>query len=86
MQNESEKHACVFGYNVVVVVVIIIIIIIISSIVFVVGGCVIFFFSFGVLQLVLPEAPQRYRLLYYPRIGLYNILHQFRAATPANQR
>jgi hypothetical protein len=29
-----------------------------------------FFFSFGVLQLILPEAPQPYGLLYYPRIGL----------------
>jgi hypothetical protein len=43
-------------------------------------------FSFGVLQLMLPEAPQHYGLLYYPRIGLSNILHQFRAATPPKQR
>jgi hypothetical protein len=28
-----------------------------------------FFFSFRVLQLILPEAPQPYVLLYYPRIG-----------------
>jgi hypothetical protein len=28
-----------------------------------------FFFSFGVLQLMLPEAPQPYGLLYYSRIG-----------------
>jgi hypothetical protein len=28
-----------------------------------------FFFSFVVLQLMLPEAPQPYGLLYYPRIG-----------------
>jgi hypothetical protein len=39
-------------------------------------------FSFGVLQLMLPEAPQPYGLLYYPRIGLSNFLYQFRAATP----
>jgi hypothetical protein len=45
-----------------------------------------FFFSFGVLQLMLPEAPQPYTLLYYPRIGLFNFLHQFRAATPPTQR
>jgi hypothetical protein len=31
-----------------------------------------FFFSFGVLQLMLPEAPQSYGLLYYPCIGLSN--------------
>jgi hypothetical protein len=45
-----------------------------------------FFFSFGVPQLMLPEAPQPYGLLYYPRIGRYNFLHQFRAATPLKQR
>jgi hypothetical protein len=45
-----------------------------------------FFFSFGVLQLMLPEAPQSYGLLYYPRIGLSNFFHQFRAATPPEQR
>jgi hypothetical protein len=45
-----------------------------------------FFFSFGVLQLMLPEAPQPYGLLYYPRIGHYNFLHQFRAATVPKQR
>jgi hypothetical protein len=45
-----------------------------------------FFFSFGVLQLVLPEAPQSYGLLYYPRIVLSNFLHQFRVATPPKQR
>jgi hypothetical protein len=44
------------------------------------------FFSFGVLQLMLPEAPQPYGLLYYPRIGLSNFLHHFRAATPPKQR
>jgi hypothetical protein len=43
-------------------------------------------FSFGVLQLMLPEAPQPYGLLYYPRIGHYNFLHEFRAATPHKQR
>jgi hypothetical protein len=37
---------------------------------------------FGILQLMLPEAPQPYDLLYYPRIGQSNILHQFRAAIP----
>jgi hypothetical protein len=41
-----------------------------------------FFFSFGVLQLMLPEAPQLYGLFYYPRIGPSNFLHQFRSATP----
>jgi hypothetical protein len=45
-----------------------------------------FFFSFGVLQLMLPEALQPYGLLYYPRIGLSNFLHQFRVATPPKQR
>jgi hypothetical protein len=40
----------------------------------------------GVLQLMVPEAPQPYGLLYYPRIGLYNFLHQFRSATPPEQR
>jgi hypothetical protein len=45
-----------------------------------------FFFSFGVLQLILPEAPQPYGLFYYPRIGPSNFLHQFRAATPPKQR
>jgi hypothetical protein len=45
-----------------------------------------FFFSFGVLQLMLPEAPQPYGLLYYPRIGTYNLLHQFRAVTPPKHR
>jgi hypothetical protein len=45
-----------------------------------------FFFSFGVLQLMLPEAPQPYGLLYYDRIGHSNFLHQFRAATPPKQR
>jgi hypothetical protein len=44
-----------------------------------------FFFSFGVPQLMLPEAPQSYGLLYYARIGLPNFLHQFRAATPPPQ-
>jgi hypothetical protein len=43
-------------------------------------------FSFGVLQLMLPEAPQPYGLLYYPRIGHSNFLHQFRAVTPPEQR
>jgi hypothetical protein len=45
-----------------------------------------FFFSFGVLQLMLPEAPQPYGLLYYPRIGLSNFLHEFRAATTPKSR
>jgi hypothetical protein len=50
-------------------------------------GCFFFFFfSFGVLQLVLSEAPQPYGLLYYPSIGPSNFLHQFRAATPSEQR
>jgi hypothetical protein len=42
-------------------------------------------FSFGVLHLMLPEAPQPYGLLYYPRIGQTNFLHQFRAATPLSR-
>jgi hypothetical protein len=45
-----------------------------------------FFFSFGVLQLMLPEAPQPYGLSYYPRIRNSNFLHQFRAAMPPKQR
>jgi hypothetical protein len=45
-----------------------------------------FFFSFGVLHLMLPEAPQPYGLLYYPRIGSSNFLLQYRAATPPEQR
>jgi hypothetical protein len=45
-----------------------------------------FFYSFGVLQLMLPEAPQPYGLLHYPRIGRSNILHRFRAATFPKQR
>jgi hypothetical protein len=45
-----------------------------------------FFFAFGVLQLTLPEALQPYSLLYYLRIGHFNFLHQFRAATPPKQR
>jgi hypothetical protein len=44
------------------------------------------FFSFGVLHLMLPEAPQPYVLLYYPRIGRSNFPHQFRAAAPHKQR
>jgi hypothetical protein len=40
----------------------------------------------GVLQLMLPEAPQPYGLLYYPRIGLSNFLHQFRPTTPPEQK
>jgi hypothetical protein len=44
------------------------------------------FSSFGVLRLMLPEACQPYGLLYYPRIGLSNFLHQSRAATPPEQR
>jgi hypothetical protein len=43
-------------------------------------------FPFGVLQPILPEAPQPYGLLYYPLIGRFNFLHQFRAATPPEQR
>jgi hypothetical protein len=42
--------------------------------------------SFGVLQLMLPEALQPYGLLYYPCIGRHNSLRQFRAATPLKQR
>jgi hypothetical protein len=42
--------------------------------------------SLGVPQLMLPEAPQPYTLLYYPRIGYSNFLRQFRAATPPKQR
>jgi hypothetical protein len=45
-----------------------------------------FFFSFGVLQLMPAEAPEPYGLLYYPRIAHSNFLHQFRAATPPEQR
>jgi hypothetical protein len=41
-----------------------------------------FFFTFGVFQFMLPEAPQPYGLLYYPRIRRSNFLHLFRAATP----
>jgi hypothetical protein len=44
------------------------------------------FFSFGVLQLMLPEAFQPYGSLYYPRIERSNFAHQFRAATPPKQR
>jgi hypothetical protein len=43
-------------------------------------------FPFVALYLMLPEAPQLYGLLYYPRIGYYNFLHQFRAATPPMKR
>jgi hypothetical protein len=42
--------------------------------------------SFGVLQLMLPEAPKPYDLLYYPRIRFSNFLQQFRATTPSEQR
>jgi hypothetical protein len=45
-----------------------------------------FFFSCEVLQLMLPDVPQPYGLLYYPRVGLSNFLHQFRATTPPKQR
>jgi hypothetical protein len=45
-----------------------------------------FFFSCGVLQLMLPEALQPHGLLYYPRIGPSNFLHQFHAAMPPEQR
>jgi len=45
-----------------------------------------FFFSFGVLHLMLPEAPQPHGLLYYSRIGRSKFLSQFRAATPPKQR
>jgi hypothetical protein len=38
--------------------------------------------SFGILQLMLPEAPQPYGLMYYHLIGHSNFLHQFCAATP----
>jgi hypothetical protein len=44
------------------------------------------FISFAVLQLMLPEAPQPYGLLYYPRTEQSNFLHQFRAATSPKQR
>jgi hypothetical protein len=44
------------------------------------------FFFLLFLQLMLPEAPQPYGLLYYRRIGLPNFLHQFRAATLPKQR
>jgi hypothetical protein len=43
-------------------------------------------FPLGPLSFMLPEAPQPYGLLYYPRIGLSNFIHQFRAATPPKQR
>jgi hypothetical protein len=42
-----------------------------------------FFFSFGVLQLMLPEAPQPYGVLYYPRTEISNFL---RVAKPPQQR
>jgi hypothetical protein len=45
-----------------------------------------FILSFAVLQLMLLEAPQAFGFLYYTRIGHSNFLHQFRAATPLNQR
>jgi hypothetical protein len=45
-----------------------------------------FFFSFGVLQLMLPETPQPYGLFYYPHIGHSNCHHQFRIAMPPKQR
>jgi hypothetical protein len=35
---------------------------------------------------MIPEVPKAYGLLYYPRIGRFNFLHQFRAATPPKQR
>jgi hypothetical protein len=35
---------------------------------------------------MLLEAPQPYGLLYYPHIEHSNFLHQFRAATPPEQR
>jgi hypothetical protein len=35
---------------------------------------------------MLPETPQPHGLLYYLRIRRYNFLHQFRAATPPEQR
>jgi hypothetical protein len=41
--------------------------------------------SSGVLQLMLPEEPQFYGLLYCPRIGPSNFLHQLHAATPPKQ-
>jgi len=41
-----------------------------------------FLFPFGVLQLVLPKAPQPYGLLYYPPCYTSNFIHQFRATTP----
>jgi hypothetical protein len=45
-----------------------------------------FCFSYGELQLILPEVPQPYGLLYYPHIGLSNFLHQFHAAMLPKQR
>jgi hypothetical protein len=45
-----------------------------------------FFLSFRVSQLMILEAPQTYGLLYYPRIGLSNFLHQVRATMPPKQR
>jgi hypothetical protein len=44
-----------------------------------------FFFFFFFLMRMLPETPQPYGLLYYPRIGHSNFLHQFRAVTPPKQ-
>jgi hypothetical protein len=45
-----------------------------------------FLFPFGVLRLMLPLAPEPYGLLHCLRIGLYNLLHQFRVATHPEQR
>jgi hypothetical protein len=34
---------------------------------------------------MIPEVPKTYGLLYYPHIGHYKFLHQFRAATPLSR-
>jgi hypothetical protein len=51
-----------------------------------IGSLTFTFFSFGDLQLMLPETPKPYGLLYYPRIGHSKFLHQFRATTPPKQK
>jgi hypothetical protein len=43
-------------------------------------------FSLGSFSFMLPEVPQPYGLLYYPRIGPSNFLQKLRAATPPKQR
>jgi hypothetical protein len=44
-----------------------------------------FFFSFGVLQLMLPEAPRPYGLFYYPRIGLPTFSTSFALPRPLSR-